>query len=60
VTTTRRCGRLVWPMPRELDDAAEEALAAEFEKQSLHLHKPGDARKFHREERFATVEAAFR
>jgi hypothetical protein len=50
---------VIWPAIRELDEQSEEALAAEFKAQALKLYKPGDARTFARERRFATVEAAF-
>jgi hypothetical protein len=52
--------RLIWPAPKELDDAAETRLLAEFERRALTLYKAGDARKFHRERRFATAEAVSR
>ena len=39
--------------------AAEEKLANEFKRQALQLYKASDAKKFHRERRFATVEAIF-
>jgi hypothetical protein len=51
--------RLIWPAPLELDADAEEKLATEFKRQALLLYKASDARKYHRERRFATAEAAF-
>ena len=39
--------------------AAEEKLAHEFKRPTLQLYKASDAKKFHRERRFATVEAIF-
>jgi hypothetical protein len=51
--------RVIWPAAPTLDAAAEEKLATEFKRQALLLYKPSDARKFHRERRFATVEAIF-
>ena len=51
--------RVICPAAPTLDAAAEEKLANEFKRQALLLYKPSDARKFHRERRFATVEAIF-
>ena len=50
---------VIWPAAPTLDAAAEEKLANEFKRQALRLYKASDARKFHRERRFATVEAIF-
>jgi hypothetical protein len=51
--------RVIWPAAPTLDAAAEEKLANEFKRRALLLYKASDARKFHRERRFATVEAIF-
>lgn len=51
--------RLLWPEPKEMGDEEEQKLVAEFKKRALTLYKASDARRFHRERRFATAEAAF-
>jgi hypothetical protein len=51
--------KLIWPQATALNAAAEAQLAREFQSQAMQLYKPRDAKKFKREQRFATVEAAF-
>ena len=48
----------IWPN-REFDAAAQQQLEAEFKKQALKLYSPADARRYHREKRFATVDASW-
>src|SRR6266446_423549 len=47
--------RIIWPQAGELD---ETELANEFKRQAMPLYKPADAKKYHRERRFTTVETA--
>ncbi|HEX4417471.1 MAG TPA: hypothetical protein VH165_06200, partial [Kofleriaceae bacterium] len=49
---------IIWPN-RALDAAAQQQLESEFKKQALKLYDPADARKYHRERRFSTVEASW-
>lgn len=51
--------KLLWPQATALNAAAKAQLAREFQRQAMQLYKPSDAKKFKREQRFATVEAAF-
>ena len=48
---------MLWPN-KTLDADAQTKLEAEFKKQAMKLYNPSDARKYHRERRFSTVEAA--
>jgi hypothetical protein len=49
---------ILWPN-RALDAAAQQQLESEFKKQALKLYSPADAKKYHRERRFSTVEASW-
>jgi hypothetical protein len=50
---------LIWPATREVDAAAEAQLVRAFQANAMKLYKPSDAKKFKRERRFSTVDAAF-
>jgi hypothetical protein len=49
---------IIWPN-RALDAAAQQQLEVDFKKQALKLYSPADARRYHRERRFSTVDGSW-
>ncbi|MFO0577951.1 MAG: hypothetical protein U1A78_28410 [Polyangia bacterium] len=50
---------LIWPTSGSLSAEALAGMPASFKANAMKLYSPGDARMFHRERRFSTVDAAW-
>jgi hypothetical protein len=50
---------LIWPSASGLSTEALAKVPGDFKQNAMQLYAPGDARRYHRERRFSTVDAAF-